>query len=315
MADKLKPTIVRDGEGYWSILETDKDGNQRTRGNMGHIPPIEEMEEREALLVFLDLADKASTKRVGAVSLLTRIMQEGLARIEAWQGKGDASKGLDNELKGAFQKCEDKYFEKYMDVAHPDHPLFVGRLPKLDSRGNPLEIDGKLTPAKQFEAFLTATRKEPTYAANKNTILSYFSFCGKLPLSDDGTLVPPEVMAQEVQNARVIVPKDNSFKARLWEMRNELLDEAKVPPGDDLPAILRTLREMTDYAQQLENIHAARLTAAGGARVGDSVQARSDEAIRKAQESTGRVAPEVPALPAPAKPEAKEIPQEPATAQ
>lgn len=303
MADKVKPKIVRDQDGNYAVQEQQSDGSWKTRGDKGMLAPIHNMDEREAVFMFLELADKASSKRAAAVSLLARILSEQLERVAPWQGKGDAQKGIDVELKGAFQKCEDRYFEKFMDPKHADHALFIGRLPKLDSKGSSLEIDGKLEPRKQFEAFLTNTRREPSYANNKNTVLGYFNLCGKLPYDDKGDIVPPEIMAQEVSNARIVVARDNSLKARLWELRNELVDEKKAPPGDDLPAILRTLAEMTDITRQMENVVAARLTAAGG-RVG-STQAQSDEAIRKAQESTslGKQAvkqPETPLLEAPA---------------
>lgn len=315
MAEK-KPRIVRDAEGYWSVLELTAEGTERTKGNLGHIPPIELMEERKAILTVLGLAKDASNKRIACVSILCAILQEQIARVEAWQGKGNASKGVDVELKGAFQKCEDRYFEdRILNAEHEDHAIYLGQLPKEDARGNPLELDGKLEPRKQFEAFLTNTRKEPSYANAKSTVLAYFNLCGKMPFDPDGSIVPPEIMAQEVANARTITPKDNSLRARLWELRNELIDEAQAPPGDDLPVIMRTLREMLEMATQLENIHAARLTARGGNRVGDSIADKGAEAIRKAQESTGRVQTEVPALPAPAKPEARELPPETSTAQ
>lgn len=303
MADKAKPRIVRDNTtGAWSILDVQPDGSTVVRkGDKGNIPAIPNMSEHESILMFLDLADKASTKRNAAVSLLARILKEQMGRVEAWRGKGNPTAGIDNELKGAFQKCEDKYFEKFLSKDHPDHELFVGRLPKLDLQGKPLEIDGKLEAVKQFEAFLTATRRDPSYANNKNTVLGYFNLCGKLPYDEDGTIVPPEVMAQEVANARIVTPADNSLRKRLMDLRTELMDEKKAPPGDDLPAILRTLAEMTEYAQQLENIHAARLTARGGARVGDSVKDKADAEIKRMQEGSSLV----PSLPAPEKPEVK----------
>jgi hypothetical protein len=283
---KRRSLIVRDEQGNWSVLDVDKDGNQKTKGNLSHIAPIDPMTSRESVFFFLGLAKEAPNKRIAAVSLMADILKEQGSRVDAWKGKGDPKKGLDNDLKGAFQKCEDKFFEKYMDKGHPDHKQFVRSLPTADGRGNPLELEGKLVPEKQYEAFLTNTRKDPSYANAKNLVLSYFSLCGNMPYDDDGRIIPPEVMAVMVNNARIVVPRDNSFKARLYDLRREVMAENKNPPDDDLPEILATLKDLTQFIEGLENVAARRRTERPKP---GAVKALSDEAIAAAQASTGRV--------------------------
>jgi hypothetical protein len=284
---------VRNSDGSWSILRKNKDGTQVTDGDKGHLPSIPVMAEHDSLMLFLDVAAKQGTKREAFVSTLCRIVEHGLDRIEAWQGKGNPSEGLDNTLKGAFQKCEDRYFEQFMDAKHPEHRLFVGRLPTTDSRNKPLEIAGKLNRDKQFEAFMTLTRKESTYAFLKNLVLSMFSYVGQLPYDDDGNIIPPEVMRVMVDKARIIVPQDNSFRAKLAVLHRVLTadsTEAPKPEGDDLPTIVAMLESMLEVAKADEAAEATRVLAR--VKPGDVKQA-SDDAITAAQASTGRTKPQV----------------------
>jgi hypothetical protein len=280
--------FVRNSDGSWSVMRKNKDGSQVVDKDNGHLPAIPVMDEHESLILFLDVASKQGSKREAFVSVLCRIVEHGLDRIEAWQGKGNPSEGLDNTLKGAFQKCEDRYFEQFMDPKHPEHKLFSGRLPTVDSRNKPLEIGGKLSKDKQFEAFMTLTRKESTYAFLKNLVLSMFSYVGQLPYDDDGNIIPPEVMRVMVDKARIIVPQDTSFRAKLAALHRVLTADSKelaAPEDADLPTIVAMLADMLEVAKAEETAAATR--ALHRAKPGD-VKAASDEAITAAQASTGR---------------------------
>lgn len=285
MATQQKPEVLFDLKKHtYQVQVKDSKGNTRLADTA---VSIEAMEEAQATFVFLGLAKDAPGKRVAAVSLLAAIIAKYGDKIEAWKGNCDTSKGLPNELKSAFQDCETDYFKHYMDKDHKDHAKFVQRLPTADGRGNELSVLGKLNKEAQFQAFMANTRKEPSYANAKNTVLGFYGYLGRLPVGDDGNLVPPEIMRVYVQNARIIEQADNSFKGKVYALHRWLVaGENDAPPDDDLPEIVSTLREILAQAETMEKAAAVRRT--NKVRPGDVVQQTKDSMDK----ASGKVKPE-----------------------
>lgn len=266
--------------GEYAIQYTDSKGDLKTRDKVMQIDPVS---EGDVLKQCLGLAKDAPKKRRGAVTLLALIMKWGLERdkLQGWRGNGARDKPIPNELKSAFQKCEDGYFEQFLDKNHPEHDLFVGRLPKENERGEALERDGKINQQARFEYFVSTTRREPSYANAKNLVLGFFNYCGQLPYAPDGEhIIPPEVMRVYVSNAREKVEADNSIKGKLHAIRRECMAEGSNPPDDDLPEIVATLKDLLPYMEGLMNVAAQRATARP--KAGDVVE-EANKALESAK--------------------------------
>lgn len=282
---QAKPEVLFNAENHtWQIQVKDAQGNTRVSDKVVSMEPMETV---AAVRVFLGLAKDAPNKRLGAMTLLSVILSEFHEMVAPWQGTADVHKGIPNELKGQFRDCEGKFFERYMDPKHPEHEQFIGRLPTADGRGNELTIAGKLNRQAQFQAFLTNTRAEPTYNNAKNVVLGYFAYYGKMPVGDDGRLIPPEIMTVLVRNARIVEQADNSFKGRLSTLYRVLCadsEEGEKPTDAELPAVTAMLQEMLVKAKELESSAAQR---AQELRKPGDVVGITEASIAKAQASTG----------------------------
>jgi hypothetical protein len=284
MAQANKDEVLFNAENHvWQIQRKDSKGNTMVRDKELSIEP---MDEGDAVKVYLLHSKDAPKKRTAAVTLIAGIMSAYYeAYLSAWQGTADPHKGVPRELIGQFNDCEGKFFERYLDKNHALHELFVTTLPTEDLKGNPLTVMGKLNRAAQFQAYLTAMRQEPTYSNTKSTVLGYFAYLGKLPVGDDGRLIPAEVMAVMVRNARIIEQADTSFKGKLGVLHRILLadsDEGEKPKDEELSTVEAMLAEMLDKVKALKS--AADQRATERPKPG-TVVGITDESIAKAQES------------------------------
>jgi hypothetical protein len=282
-----KMEVLFNAESHvWQVQRKNKDGSTVI---VDKEESFDAMGEDDAIRVYLAHSKDAPKKRWAATTLLATILTQFYeSHLSAWQGTGDRQKPIPSELSAQFRSCEEKYFERFLDAKHPSFEVFVSALPTTDMRGHELLTNGKLNRPAQFQAFLTAMRKEPTYNNTKNTVLGFFSYLGKLPMGDDGRLIPPEVMAVMVRNARINTPVDNSYKAKLSLLYRVLVsdsDEGQDKPTDeDLPAIIAMLEQMLDKAKSEEVAAAGR--AAQRVKPGD-VAKLAGEAISDAKQGEG----------------------------
>lgn len=279
--------VLQDGEsGAWRVLSvTDKGETVKDKYDA-----LVGMEAGAAVKVLLGFAKEAANKRLASVSLLGLILKDNEQRFDSWRGKVGGDAAIPNGCKETFRDLEKAFFSAFMDTKHSQHKAFIGNLPKADANGKPLhDKEGKLILEDQFEAFLNITRKDPSYSNAKNMVLGFLCYCGSLPYDSQGRIIPPEVIRYMVEAKRIRTVADTSFKARLLALRDELMGaEAKTPPDDDMPTILAAIKQMADMVQEMENIAAVRRT---NRPQPGSVKHDTDEAIAKAQASTGLATP------------------------
>jgi hypothetical protein len=285
MASKENAVYVADKNAY-QIQYVDSKGDTKVRDT---VPMVHVMSEDKAVDVLQGYAKDTQNQREAAVSLITRIMTTAGDSLNAYKGAVKGTEALPQELKASMQGSEEAYFKRYMDPKHPHHKAFTSRLPKTNARGEALEVGGKLNTERQFQYFLTATRQNPSYSNAKNIVLSFWAYCGQSPLSEDGkSLIPPEVMRVMVAQVRTVQTKDNSVKARLWEIRREIMAESKNPPDDDMPEIVATLRDLLGHCETLATAAATRARAK--MKPGDVVTQTKD-AITAANQKQPAAAP------------------------
>lgn len=264
----------------YQVQETQADGSLKVKDS---IPSIEVMETNEAVSVYLGLARSASNKRVAAATLIAAILTKHEAHVSAWRGKGDKTKPTPKELLGTFQRLEAKFFESFMETDHPYHNEFLGRLPPNDSRGGALDVDGQPNWSGRLEAFLTMTRKDPSYSNTKSLVLALYSYVGWLPVGQDGRLIPPEAMAAMVRAVRVTIPPDTSYRGALAKLHRILMadsDEGDKPTEAELPAVEAMLADLFVKVKELRNIAATKATQAR-----ENVPQQAGDMIQRAQDA------------------------------
>lgn len=281
MAQKEKAVWIPE-KGAYQIQFKNGKGDTQVRDT---IPMVEHMEAGKAIRVLQGYAGEQKNLREAAMSLLTEVLIFGGEALSAYKGKCDKTKNLPNEMMASFRSSEEAYFRQFMNKDHEEHAAFTRALPKLNERGERLEVGGTLNPERQFQYFLTAMRKAPSYTNAKTTVLGFWGYIGQSPLGSDDLIVPPEVMRVMVQEVRTIEQRDTSYKGRLYELRRELIAEGKNPPDDDMPEIVNTLREMLAHAETLEKAAATRRTnrPQPGQRV--DVKEASDRAFESARKT------------------------------
>jgi hypothetical protein len=256
--------ILRDPEtGEYKLASSGKDGQENV---FEIVPIIEHMNVTDACKVLLGYAKERQTLREAACSLLGDIIHEYPDRLGAWKGQVAKDGPIPKEFKDAFRDCETDFFKKFMDKDHPAHKIFVGGLPKMNDKGQTLEVNGKPNVEAQFQYFLSATRSEGNYANAKNMVSGLYCFVGIEPINDDGNLIPPEVMRAMVSNAKGEGNvRDNTFKAKLYSIFTELVtkDGWKREPTDNWPEMKRTINELAQWVNQYADIAAKTKTEAG----------------------------------------------------
>jgi hypothetical protein len=258
--------ISRDTETHeYRLARAKKDGGE---GPAEIIPPIEAMNITDACKALLGFAKEKQTLREAAVTIQAEILKEFTERLAGFKGTADKRAGIPKELKDAFRDCETDFFKRFLDSKHPAHKQFVNNLPKMNDRGQALEVMGKPNIEAQFQYFMSVTRAEGNYANAKNMVLSAYAYCGVEPLNDDGQLIPPEVLAAYVRNAREEGgqgTRDNSYKQRLYTLFDELVsqDGWKKEPTDNWPELKRTINELAAWVNQYADIAAKKKTEEG----------------------------------------------------
>lgn len=294
-------SVVHTDNGTWKVLEKTNGGQESTKDEVAE---IDGMDDAQALAAFQGYVSEAPNKRRAAVSLLCNILHFGLTnqperyKLDMYRGKGDAKTGqLDSSLKTNFLAAENDYFQQFMDEKHPLHKSFISRLPKTNERGDSLDKDTKaLTIEQRFDHFKTATRKDPSYSANKNLVLNFLNFVGQLPYTDkkDGRhITPPEIMRVLVANAKNVTPPDTSYETKLIQLLSELV----TPADPNKPVALNMARadEVLEWLSRAEDAISERLNMhkaaeAKRAKPGDVVD-QTKEAMEKANAKVAATAP------------------------
>lgn len=295
MANSKDHAVWLADKSAYQIQYRTQDGSLRVRDTIPMVTKLATGDSLRAMGGWVKTQDKL---RMAALSILSEALAFGGEALEAYKGACPADKPLPKEFLSSFRDAEVAYFKQFLHADHPAHEAFMKSLPIVNDRQEKLEVGGKLNVERQFQYYLSTTRAAPSYSNAKNVVLSFWGYCGLSPVNGDGTcMVPPEVMRVMVAEVKVVEAPDNSIKGRLYAIRREMIAESKMPPDDDMPEILATLRDLFTHAEGLEKAAAERRSKRP--QKGDkTVEALSDEAIRKMQESTGRV-------PTESKPDAK----------
>lgn len=184
---------------------------------------------------------KAGTKAsVGALSLLVHMLDN--PRFDAYKGTTPTGEKITPEFRGALRDIEIEYMK----------PIFCA---DLQSKGNtPATIE------KQWQEYSLGLR-QGTYAMVKSYVSKFFCHLGKLPVADNGKLLPINGIKQILANMET--PKESSGLAgRLVAILTDL-ETKENPDLGDLPTALAALHRLTQYYTHAENEQAQKITEQG----------------------------------------------------
>jgi hypothetical protein len=285
----LKAIEKADDLSQFIIRQYDKDGN--IKKGEAEVFKAEKTDSPEVIGKTLQTAAKGyGALRRAMLGLLAFTMKN--PRLEGYKGKGDPVKGkYTAEFKSAMKECELDTFRQLVKdkcITLPAHDV--------KEKGEDAIL------REQANIIL----QDKNYSGVRAVVMKYWSFVGAHPSTSNGYLVPVAVMQAEVDNilAKHKVPEDTSFTARIRAIMADL--EKETIASDDAINMLPLLRTLTATVQGIVEHEAAKTTAALTGVTGGmaesftpkAIDVKADEAIRKAQESTGLQKPKTTGKPA-----------------
>lgn len=117
------------------------------------------------------------------------------------RGKGDVTTGkLDKNARAYIRQAEIAYIKECHEAG---------------IKGIPADEAGQI-------ALAESIRSDGNYSNIKNTVTRYLAFCGKLPMTQAGILVPKPVMQAEIAAALNVTPEDDSLYGQLLQIKGAL---------------------------------------------------------------------------------------------
>lgn len=199
------------------------------------------------------------SKRVAALSMLVHILKD--RRLEGYRGKSNPCTQLSKELKESMRDAEKSYWSGLRDAG------------VLKIKGTHGENDDSA-----FQQFCTITRDESSYKNARSWALQYFGYCGALPATDSGFLVPVPVMQAAIGNIKQVPKNDTTIAGILEGVKLTLSDRKENPTGETLNRAWAACREIMATLEGLKREADEMATAS---RMGLGVKDQAREALTK----------------------------------
>lgn len=175
--------------------------------------------------VFSNEFKATDSKRVAALSMLVHILKD--RRLEGYRGKSNPCTQLGKDLKESMRDAEKSYWAGLRDS---------GALTIKAKQGE--------TPESAFQSFCTMMRDEASYKNARSWALQYFGYCGAMPCTDSGYLVPVPVMQAAIGNSKQVPKNDTTIAGILEGVRLTLSDRKENPTGETLNRAWAACREI-----------------------------------------------------------------------
>lgn len=202
-----------------------------------------------------EISRKEGSYRAAYQALVGLVLQS--KRLDGFMGQGDKATGVTGkEVKAAVRDAETGVIETLITEG------FI-KLPKGDGQTG-------------LQGFLSSLRDNKNYSNIKSTCVKYYSFVGKMPVTQSGRLVPHQVMLAEITNA---INKD-STETTLATQISDLLDKCEKLDVKETRAALVQAKALYDKLNTIASDYAAQIT--GG-------DANAAHAANKAIASAGAI--------------------------
>lgn len=171
-------------------------------------------------------------------SMLGRVFQN--VRLDGYKGTGDVASGkIAKELKNAVQDAETAYLRELVEQKHIK-----------------IKAEKDQNAEHAFQSFVSDVRSDKNYSNLKTTVIRFFHFCGSLPITESGYLIPVPVLQARIAEVMVKKEADNSVRAKLKAIV-ALMDKGTIDADDAMDSLaiaknlVATLEGVTNYYAEL----------------------------------------------------------------
>lgn len=266
MSSKTEMEMVADGAG-WIVKKINQETGKVSDAETYHAS--KPSDERAIGGILMQEFKHSGTRRDAWQSMMSVIFAN--PRLDGYRGTGDASSGkIAKELKNAVLDAEKAYLRGLVEHKHVK-----------------LKIESGSNEEQAFQQFASSVNNDKNYSNLKSTVIRFFHFCGRLPITESGYLIPVPVMQATIAEIMVKQAPDNSVRAKLKAIV-ELMDKGTIDADDAIDSLaiaknlVMTLEGITNYYAELAT---AKRAGPAAHSMGD-VAAQGEAAIKAIMQET-----------------------------
>lgn len=279
MGSKTEMEMVADGAG-WIVKKINSETGKVSDAETYHASkPADDRAIGGMLTQEVRIKD---TRRDIWQSMLGRVFQN--ARLDGYKGTGHTGQAkpgqtavggdgigkISKELKNAVQDAETAYLRELVEQKHIK-----------------IKVEKDQNAEHAFQSFVSDVRSDKNYSNLKTTVIRFFHFCGRLPITESGYLIPVPVMQAQLAETMVRKESDNSVRAKLKAIV-EQMDKGTIDADDAIDSLaiaknlVLTLEGITNYYAELAT---AKRAGPAGHSMGDVAQ-QGEAAIKAIMQET-----------------------------
>jgi hypothetical protein len=226
---------------------------------------LDRVDDVEAIVAIAGEQKAAEKASVKAISLLCSIMDN--PRLDGWKGITPINETIPKELKQAIRELETEHIKPIFSKYHADKGATPAKIEQL------------------WQAYAGFLRQGGSYANAKSKVTAYFAHCGKLPVTDNGKLLPLAAIERLLQNAKESAPKNapSGIAGKLMKLAEEVENRNESTVIGDIASAIQSLRAMLATFEGLEREALDSAMLKYQASTPGDVTALADNAISKAQ--------------------------------
>lgn len=215
MGSKTEMEMVADGAG-WIVKKINSETGKVSDAETYHAS--KPADERAIGGILMQEFKHSGTRRDAWQSMMSAIFKN--PRLDGYRGSGDVASGkIARELKNAVLDAEKEYLRHLVQNKHVK-----------------LKIESGSNEEQAFQQFASSVNNDKNYSNLKSTVIRFFHFCGSLPITESGYLIPVPVMQARIAEVMVKKESDNSVRAKLKAIV-ELMDKGTIDADDAIDSL------------------------------------------------------------------------------
>lgn len=270
MANKTEMEIVGDGAA-WIVKKVNAETGKVSDAETYHAS--KPADDRQIGGILMQEFKHFGTRRDAWQSMMSVIFASprlagymgtgntGQARPGETYAGGDGVGKISRELKNAVLDAEKEYLRGLVEHKHVK-----------------LKIEQGSNEEQAFQQFASSVNNDKNYSNLKSTVIRFFHFCGQLPVTESGYLVPVPVMQARIAETLVRKEPDNTVAGKLRAIK-ELMDKGTIAAEDAIDS-LAYAKELVATLEGITNYYAEMATAKRGNSALNSVDQQAEAAIQ-----------------------------------
>lgn len=257
MGSKTEMEMVADGAG-WIVKKINSETGKVSDAETYHAS--KPASEASIGGILMQEFKHSGTRRDAWQSMMAAIFKN--PRLDGYRGTGDVAVGkIARELKNAVLDAEKEYLRALVEHKHVK-----------------LKVENGSNEEQAFQQFASSVNNDKNYSNLKSTIIRFFHFCGSLPITESGYLIPVPVMQARIAEVMVRKEPDNTVAGKLRAIK-ELMDKGTISAEDAIDS-LALAKALVDTLAGNVQYYAEMATTARGNRDLNDVAQQGEAAIR-----------------------------------